>query len=115
MVVNIISMPGVMPAKEIENFKAAISKALGKKLEEAVKDRKELQKTIGKKLEEMQKEEKVSKVDNDSKKTVKGYEIKEEKKIQEDSSEMGSSGMAWAVMGFVLLFLIILFAGWKKG
>lgn len=115
MVVNIISMPGVMPAKEIENFKAAISKALGKTLEEAVKDRKELQESIGKKLEQIQKEEKVSKVDNDSKKTVKGYEIKEEKKEQEDSSEMGSSGMAWAVMGFVLLFLIILFAGWKKG
>ncbi len=40
MVVNIVSIPGVLSPKIVEKFKAILSKALGKTIEKQLKERK---------------------------------------------------------------------------
>lgn len=46
MVVNIISLPGIMSPEMVEKFKLAIEQAMGKELAEQVETRKELQKKL---------------------------------------------------------------------
>ncbi|MEA1968553.1 MAG: cobaltochelatase subunit CobN [Thermodesulfobacteriota bacterium] len=54
MVVNLISIPGVLPDKMVQEFKIAVEKATGKKLSNHVKERKELIKDIKKSFNQHQ-------------------------------------------------------------
>ncbi|MBE9546804.1 MAG: cobaltochelatase subunit CobN [Proteobacteria bacterium] len=125
MVVNIISLPGVMSPEMVEKFKLAIEQAMGKILAEQVKARKDLQKklnegftkrpqSVDKKVSranpDQQKE--VSKKGDESK-MVKGYKM-EEIKTKDESTDISSSGVQWFASLFVILIIGLAIYGAKR-
>ena len=120
MVVNIISIPGILSPEKVNQFKVVVSKATGMNLEKAVKKRVELQKNLAEykgkvkqDKDEIRKEKKEVKSKNNAKEKIEGYEIVEDKQEKEDS-KLTTSGSAWIVMIIVLGFMILFFAGWLK-
>ena len=111
MVVNIISLPGVLNPEVVEKFKTIITKAMGKSLKKAVKDRKELLKKIGDIVNKMKNVNVNGKTE--VKKVVKGYELKEETKKKD--SEISSSGLKWYMTVFVLGIIFLIIYGFYKG
>ncbi len=107
MVVNIISLPGVMSPELVEQFKATITKAIGKPLDQAVKDREELLDKLSNIVEEMKSKNVNGKTDANNE--VKGYEMKEETK--KEDSQATSSGVQWYLMIFVFAIIFIIFTG----
>ncbi len=110
MVVNIISLPGLLSPELVNQFQAIISKATGMSLEEAVKKRQGLQEKLAKVTEEIREEEKVIK-SKPEKERIEGYEMVEEK--QADTTIV-SSGAAWAVILIVLGLIGLLVIGWLR-
>ncbi|PXF53513.1 MAG: magnesium chelatase [Deltaproteobacteria bacterium] len=125
MVVNIISLPGVMSPEMVERFKLAIEQAVGKQLAEQVRARKRLQKKLNegftKRLqssdqktlkagEEYQKN--TSKAGTESER-VEGYKM-EEVKAKDDTTDLPSSGAQWLASLFVILILGLVVFGVKK-
>ncbi len=111
MVLNIISMPGIMLPEDVEKFKLTVERALNKKLQDAVKERKELQSKLSSKIAERKEQEiaELLKEEPEKKKKIDGYEItKEEEK--EESNPISSSGMIWQVILAVAAIFILL--GW---
>ena len=111
MVVNIISLPGVLSPELVNQFQAVISKAMGMDLEEAVDKRKELQEKLAQVTEEIQQEEKVVDSKKPEEEKIEGYEMVEEKK---EDTKLVSSGAAWAVIIIVLGFIGLLVVGWSR-
>ncbi len=107
MVVNIISVPGVLNPEVVEKFKAIITKAMGKSLNKAVKDRKKLLKKIGSIVKNMKNVNVNGKTV--SKNNVKGYELKEETKKKD--SQLSSSGLKWYMSAFVMIILSFIIFG----
>jgi len=110
MVVNIISLPGLLSPELINQFQAIISKATGMSLEEAVKKREGLQEKLAEVIEEILEEEKVVK-SKPEKEKIEGYEMVEEKK---EDTKLVTSGAAWAVIVIVLGFIGLLVIGWLR-
>ena len=125
MVVNLISIPGVLSPEMVEKFKLAIEQMAAKKLDQQTSDRKELLE----KLKESPGREETANQGNSSKEeastegkdgpteaeTVEGYKM-EDVKSQDETTDLTSSGIQWAASVFVL-FIIGLFV-WgvrKKG
>ncbi|CAN2049905.1 cobaltochelatase CobN [Candidatus Magnetomoraceae bacterium gMMP-13] len=108
MVVNVISMPGVMSPEMVEKFKMAIEKAAGKKLEKQVENRKELQKKLlegfVKKAKSKPKPQRTSKVKKDSHKSVEGYKM-EDMNTQDETTDLTSSGVQWFASVFIMLII----------
>ncbi|MBW1706034.1 MAG: cobaltochelatase subunit CobN [Deltaproteobacteria bacterium] len=123
MVVNIISLPGVMSPEMVERFKLAIEQAMGKALAEQVKARKELQKKLtegftGKKLSGEQKKSSPSSKKEISKEgmepeMVEGYKM-EEVKAKDETTDLTSSGVQWFASLFVLLIIGLFVYGVKR-
>jgi cobaltochelatase CobN len=105
MVVNIISLSGVLSPEMVEKFKLAIEKAADKKMDDQVKERAELLKAIdngpdgknqdsskesGKKEDEAERP-----ADKKDTKNVEGYKM-EDVNSKDESTELTSSGMQWA-------------------
>jgi cobaltochelatase CobN len=125
MVVNIISLPGIMSPEMAERFKLAIEQAMGKELAEQVEARKKLQKKlnegftkkprsadqkVSKARSERQKE--VSKAEEQSE-IIEGYKM-EEVKTKDETTELSSSGVQWLASLFVILILGLVVFGVKK-
>ena len=108
MVVNIISLPGVMSPELVQKFKAIITKAMGKSLKKSLKDREKLLKKISNIVKNMKSKNINGKTE--TKKVVKGYELKEETKKKEDS-QATSSGIQWYLMLFVFAIIVVIFSG----
>ena len=105
MVVNIISMYGLLTPELINEFKAVFSKAASKSLEEAVRERNELlEKLAGKKVEKTQS------IKNDTE-YIEGYEMIEEKR---EDTKITSSGSSWAVIIIVLCIIGLFGYGWMR-
>ena len=114
MVVNIISIPGVMSPEMAEKFKLAIEQAAEKDIDSQVNDRNELLKKInspGKQAETLNKKE-ISKKGDDLK-VVEGYKM-EEMKNQDDSTKLTSSGIQWFASLFVIFVLCLIIFGIKR-
>jgi len=109
MVVNIISIPGILSPELVNQFKTIVSKAMGMNLEEAVKKRKELQKQLQKITEEIRQEKKTSQNNKQDKKIIEGYEIVEKK---EEDTKIVSSGSEWVVIIIVIVIIALFFTGW---
>jgi cobaltochelatase CobN len=107
MVVNFISIPGVMSPELVQKFKAIITKATGKKLDKAVKEREQLLKKISDVVKDMRKKNVNGKMD--ATKKVKGYELKKETK--KEDSQATSSGVQWYLMIFVFAIILTIVAG----
>jgi cobaltochelatase CobN len=125
MVVNIISLPGVMSPEIVKQFKLAIEKAMKKSLEQAVPEREQLlrqltegfEQTSSKKPEEttnvtQQESESASATDKASE-IVKGYEM-EDVQQDDDSTAVSSSGVQWFAAFFVLLIILLIIYGVRR-
>ncbi|MBW1795201.1 MAG: cobaltochelatase subunit CobN [Deltaproteobacteria bacterium] len=125
MVVNIISLPGVMSPEMVERFKLAIEQAMGKALADQIKARKDLQKKLNegftKKTQppdqkasraNAEHKEEVSKQGTESK-MVEGYKM-EEVKAKDDTTDLPSSGVQWFASLFVIFIMGLAILGAKK-
>nr|WP_240194891.1 cobaltochelatase subunit CobN [Desulfobulbus rhabdoformis] len=134
MVVNIISMPGVLDPKIVEQFKLAIEQAAQKTLEEQTAERAELIVQLnaapaGEQKKEQEPEEKQSKEAQEDQQQpkddaqpsdegtkaekVEGYKM-EEIKTTDDSTELSSSGIQWAASLFVVFVLALFIWGSRR-
>ena len=125
MVVNIISLPGVMSPEMVEKFKLAIEQAMGKVLAEQVKARKDLQKKLneGFTKKPQSSDKKVSRANPDQQKEVskkgtesnivKGYKM-EEIKTKDESTDISSSGVQWFASLFVIFIIGLAIYGAKR-
>ncbi len=114
MVVNIISLPGVLSPEMVEKFKLAIEKAADKSLEDQVAARAELlsalearpnRTTTNDQIDDQRKafqnRETVGAKDSEP---VEGYKM-EEMNTQDTITDLSSSGIQWAASLFVLLLM----------
>ncbi|MGE4561190.1 MAG: cobaltochelatase subunit CobN, partial [Desulfobulbus sp.] len=137
MVVNIISMPGVLSPKMVEQFKLAIEQMAKKSLEQQTADRAQLiaklneapageqQKPLNEPqpeqaqpppdINQQQTPEKDAKAAEDGKKpeNVQGYKM-EELNTKDESTEISSSGIQWAASVFVLMVLALFIWGLRR-
>ena len=125
MVVNIISLPGVMSPEMVEKFKMAIEQAMGKILAEQVKARKDLQKKLNEGFTKRPQsvDKKVSRANPDQQKEiskkgaeskiVKGYKM-EEIKAKDETTDISSSGVQWFASLFVIMIIGLAVYGAKR-
>ncbi len=123
MVVNIISLPGVMSPEMVEKFQLAIERAAGKSLTKQVTDRKELQKKLNEGFDNTATDEQESKAKQDiqkdvaqkgsESKSVEGYKM-EEAKAKDETTDLASSGVQWFASLFVMLIIGLFVYGVKR-
>lgn len=114
MVVNIISLPGVLSPEMVKKFKLAVEKAAGKSLDKQVVERKnllaKLNAGVGKTNQNAQQEAQKTpdsqdrSVGPEDSKAVEGYKM-EEVNTRDETTELSSSGIQWAASFFVLLLM----------
>ncbi|MBU1056042.1 MAG: cobaltochelatase subunit CobN [Proteobacteria bacterium] len=123
MVVQIISLPGVLSPEIVEKFKLAVEQAAGKALDQQVKDRTiliaEMQNISPKASADSSSDVAVNKKESATKTahgekpvTVEGYKMEDMDKA-DDTTDLTSSGIQWAASLFILL-IIVLFV-WGSG
>ncbi len=117
MVVNIISMPGVMSPEMVDKFRIAIEQAMKKSLEQQVLDRKALQKQLqegfAQKPQKTSSNEHRPSTENVTDKTVEGYKM-EEVAQTEKTTDLSSSGIQWFASLFILLILGLVVIGARR-
>jgi cobaltochelatase CobN len=139
MVVNLISLPGVLSPKMVEQFKLAIEQMARKTLDQQTADRAQLiarlnevptgeqkpqeaekQPEQAKSSQEMQQlepvPEKEAKATEDvqAPEKVQGYKM-EEITTKDESTELSSSGIQWAASLFVVLVLaLFVWGSWRR-
>ncbi|GBC62547.1 magnesium chelatase [Desulfonema ishimotonii] len=119
MVVNIISLPGVLSPEMVEKFKVAIEQMAKKPLEQQVTERKAMLEKLRDGLKKssadapsesstkQKAETKEASPDQSAKETaetVEGYKMEDMNK-KDDTTEMTSSGIQWAASLFILLII----------
>lgn len=126
MVVNIISLPGVMSPEMVEKFKIAIEQAMGKTLAEQVTARKDLQKKLTEGFKKKQEpiNKKPSRTESKSQesaakenldpKSIEGYKMEEVKK-EDETTDLTSSGVQWFASIFIIMIIGLFIIGTKKG
>ena len=120
MVVNIISLPGVMSPALVKEFKLAVEKATGKPLEKQVEERARLKAALKESLKARprDKAEAENKTDasreDPSQDQVKGYKL-EDIKSDDDTSEISSSGVQWFAALFTMALIVLFAVGARKG
>jgi cobaltochelatase CobN len=119
MVVNVISLPGVMSPELVEEFKLAVEQATGHKLSRQVQARQELQQKLQQSLHEssrkQSKDHQQKETDEDSEQKnfggaqqeVTGYKM-EKMDTRDQSTQLASSGVQWFA-SLVILLIIGLF------
>jgi cobaltochelatase CobN len=102
MVMNIISLPGVLSPEVAEQFKLAVEQAARKPLDQLVAEREE----ILKKLQEGLRKAAPGASDpvRDPSEAVEGYKM-EEMDQKDETTRLTSSGIQWAASLFVLLLI----------
>ena len=125
MVVNIISIPGVLSPEMVEKFKIAIEKMAKKSLEQQVTKRKELVEKLRESLKTMAatapSETKTTPSDEalpeksveKKNESVEGFKM-EEMDTRDESTQLTSSGVQWAASLFVVLVLALFAWGLKR-
>ena len=114
MVVNIISLPGVLAAKVVEKFKLAVEKAAQKSLDDQVAARSDLLARLNAGLDEKkqtaQREARKNSAAQEQAKgreqsrAVEGYKMEEIDTLDE-TTDLSSSGIQWAASLFLLLLM----------
>ncbi len=123
MVVNIISLPGILSPEIVEQFKLAVEKAADQSLEKQVTERTDLLKQLkesriaAKQAEAQagQKQSDQAAADKNKKEaeTVEGYEM-QDMDSQDETSDLNTSGMQWMASAFVLLLIGLFLMGLRK-
>jgi cobaltochelatase CobN len=124
MVVNLISLPGVLSPEMVEKFKLAIVKMGKKSLEDQAEARTELlsklQAAPGQQQSDSQQPEEAEQEKTATGKEaatedvlVEGYKM-EDVNTQDQTSELSSSGIQWVASFFILLLLVLFFLGVRR-
>ncbi|OQA87858.1 MAG: Aerobic cobaltochelatase subunit CobN [Lentisphaerae bacterium ADurb.Bin242] len=120
MVVNLISMPGVLSPDLVMKFQVAVEKAAARNIDSQVRERRELQKQLtgafGKRKEDSSRpaanpaskagEQKESAPKRSEALPVKGFKMKAERANAEQTS-LSSSGLKWTILVAVFLLLAL--------
>jgi cobaltochelatase CobN len=125
MVVNIISLPGVMSPEMIEKFKIAVEQAMGKKLADQLEARKELQKQlvggfsekpepVDPKMEKEQAKPEENAKEAIDPKNVEGYKLEQIKDREDETTDVSSSGIQWYASLFIVLLIGLFVIGVKS-
>jgi len=116
MVVNLISMPGVLSPELVMKFKVAVERAAAKTLDRQVRERRELQKQLAESFGNQNRPNSAKAVASQAAKesarapapgeakTVKGFRMKE-KQANAERTELSSSGLKWTVLVAVVLLI----------
>jgi cobaltochelatase CobN len=115
MVVNIISLPGIMSPEMVEKFKLAIEQAMGKALAQQVANRKNLQKRLNQgfrknplepvsKISKTVRQQEANQTPGKKTSSVEGYKM-EELKSKDQTTELSSSGVEWFASLFIILII----------
>lgn len=125
MVVNIVSIPGVMTPQLVERFRVAVEQAAGKKLTDQVDARRRLQEgltagfdpaltkqVVSKSLEPVDKAAQTVTAENRSE-LVNGYKM-EDVRSEDDTANLASSGVQWFASLFLMAIIGLFFYGAKR-
>ncbi|MBI5250038.1 MAG: cobaltochelatase subunit CobN [Desulfomonile tiedjei] len=117
MVVNIISIPGVLSPEIVERFKLAVEKALKKTLDQQATDMAQTKKQVNDGFDKQSpsetKKEQGKEGDGKSKTSVEGYKM-EEVNSQDKSTELPSSGAQWYAILFAMALLVFVAIGMRR-
>ncbi len=123
MVINIISLPGILSPEIVEQFQLAVEKAAEQSLEEQVTERENLLKKRQESLTAARREQPQAEAkpaakqaaaeDRQDTETVEGYEMKDVD-ARDETSDLSTSGMQWAASAFVLLLIGLFLLGLRK-
>ncbi len=120
MVVNIISIPGVLSPEMVEKFKLAVEKAAAKPLDQQTAKREQLLDQLTQSLGDMDKpaapeKDAAKNAQNDAPQAedVEGLKM-EDMNTADDTTDLTSSGVQWAAAFFVLVVLGLFVFGLKK-
>ena len=110
MVMNLISIPGLMSPEMVAEFKLAVEKAGQKTLEEMTRSRENLLKNLG---ESRPSQTPQSGLEADSpSQSVKGFKMEN---VENAETSAPSSGVEWFASLFVLAFLALFYIGLRRG
>ncbi|MDR2459288.1 MAG: cobaltochelatase subunit CobN [Deltaproteobacteria bacterium] len=116
MVVNIISIPGVMSPELVAQFKLAVEEMGKKSLEEQVAERENLLKDLGDRRQSTDsnppRAESGPTDDSSQNDSVRGLKMEKIDNAQ-DETQLSSSGVEWTLSIFVLVVLAIFFIGYR--
>jgi cobaltochelatase CobN len=115
MVMNIISLPGVMSPELVAEFKLAVEKAGQSTLEEMVEKRENLLKDLGdrkKSLDSNPPRTEGPQDESQSGESVKGLKMEKVEKLADETS-LTSSGVEWTLTIFVLVLIAAFFIGYR--
>lgn len=117
MVMNIISIPGVMSPEIVEQFRLTMEKALKKTLAQQAAD---MAQTLEQVKEGFNKKEppepankQKDKANGDATSQVEGY-VMEEMNSEDKKAELSSSGTQWYAMLFAVAFLVLIGIGMRR-
>ncbi len=123
MVVNIISVPGVLSPEMVERFKLAVEKAAAKSLDQQTADRQQLLEKLTASLGNMdpsatsgEKPQPIQQASAESvpaDQTVEGLKM-EDMNARDDTTDLASSGIQWAASLFVLALVGLFFFGLRR-
>ncbi|WP_245695137.1 cobaltochelatase subunit CobN [Desulforhopalus singaporensis] len=123
MVVNLISLPGVLSPEMVEQFKLAIEKMGKKSLEEQAETRKELLSQLNSAPGQQKRENEPTqqeKIDADKQvegsedlQPVEGYKM-EDINREDETTDLSSSGIQWMASVFILLLIVLFYLGSRK-
>ena len=103
MVMNIISIPGMLSPEIVERFRLAVEKALKKTLDQQAAEMADMKKRVNdgfnKQTPQEMKKEQEKEADDKSKENVEGYKM-EEVNSQDKTTELPSSGAQWYAILF---------------
>ncbi|MDR0622438.1 MAG: cobaltochelatase subunit CobN [Deltaproteobacteria bacterium] len=114
MVLNLISIPGVMSPELVAEFKMAVEKAGQASLEDMVGQREDLLKNLASQAADQAAERAARQAQpgpeaESELESVRG--LKMEKVTQDEETSLPSSGVEWTASAFVLALVILLFLG----
>jgi cobaltochelatase CobN len=118
MVVNIISVPGVLSFEIVERFKLAVERAMKKTLDQQTTDmvqtKKQVNEGFDKQTDPQKSKDQPKEADEGKSKTsVEGYKM-EEVNTQDESTELPSSGAQWYAILFALVLLVFVAIGMRR-
>jgi cobaltochelatase CobN len=115
MVLNIISLPGVMSPELVLAFKLAVEMAGQKTLEEMVRDRENLLKDLGeqRRVRDSNPARQAGPIDESVEtESVRGLKMERMENASEETT-LTSSGVEWTLSIFVLILIGIFFVGYR--
>ncbi len=122
MVVNIISVPGIVSPEMVQEFKLALEQATGQELADQVRDREQLQHSLQQSLQDTQAKAEETQIreqdqleqdaaSGEQSQEVQGYEMEKIKDARDEATEFSASGVQWFASLFILMIIAVFIWG----